>query len=458
MHLAVRPNLFQCLNEFRCPTEIRTLWIGAICIDQANVQERNQQVKEMGEIYAQAKLVRIWVGNPSSWTKELFGFLNSPLEDRALFWRSFNVSGILLGDAERETPLLQALLDVCSRGYWERAWILQEVMLSGSKVLHCGPYSTPWNIFCDALNSVSHSSAGPMRSELREKPVYRLSEIPNVPVSSSSDGWRKEATLEVLLEMYGEAACASLKDRVYALLSLAKDCTSDHPFPIDYAEDELVLLFRTIIFCKPKNPFKFASRLLQILGIDRANLRQRIHSHDQEIKLRQLQVELSTFYFGTTSEISTSAPEGQGCFRWTHVKRESVLEKLAARRMFQGPPHSSSNYSNIKMYQIEGSPIAILLTSIAEGEAITFIPVVIQQVRDIDEFEKEELNLYRSSETLYNASIKGGNSLFCIVVSLEPESFLWLLVESEKWVHIQQPWAEGRQRERQEYGEEAIYF
>jgi hypothetical protein len=53
-------------------------------------------------------------------------------------------------------------------------------------------------------------------------------------------------------------------------------------------------------------------------------------------------------------------------------------------------------------------------------DVIAFIPAVVQQVRDVWEFEKEELILYKSSGILYNASIIGGNSLFGIVLSVGP--------------------------------------
>ncbi|PMD21573.1 hypothetical protein NA56DRAFT_572091, partial [Hyaloscypha hepaticicola] len=65
LHFGVRPNLFHCLNELRHPTDVRTLWIDAISIDQTNVAERNHQVRSMDRIYSYASVVRIWLGAPS---------------------------------------------------------------------------------------------------------------------------------------------------------------------------------------------------------------------------------------------------------------------------------------------------------------------------------------------------------------------------------------------------------
>ncbi len=72
LHFAVRPNLFHCLNELRLPTDVRTIWIDAISIDRTNAAERNHQVRSMHMIYIHASVVRVWIGAPSSWTKELF--------------------------------------------------------------------------------------------------------------------------------------------------------------------------------------------------------------------------------------------------------------------------------------------------------------------------------------------------------------------------------------------------
>lgn len=39
------------------------LWIDAICINQQDILERNQQVNLMATIYQRATIVRVWLGN-----------------------------------------------------------------------------------------------------------------------------------------------------------------------------------------------------------------------------------------------------------------------------------------------------------------------------------------------------------------------------------------------------------
>jgi hypothetical protein len=60
--LLVTPNCASALKQLRPETKSRTLWIDSICIDQFNIEERNAQVKLMGEIYRGANMVLIWLG------------------------------------------------------------------------------------------------------------------------------------------------------------------------------------------------------------------------------------------------------------------------------------------------------------------------------------------------------------------------------------------------------------
>jgi hypothetical protein len=459
LQFAIRPNLFHCLNELRLPTDVQTLWIDAISIDQANVAERNHQVRSMDRIYTYASVVRIWLGAPSSWTKELFEFLNTTAAQQASLpshkRHSLKVEEMLLGESDRETPILRALVDICSRPYWERAWILQEVMLSGIKILHCGSYKAPWNVFYDVLKRLSEYTWEIERvfrlfKTLRSDYMSLSGVMSTAGLLSLAGRLKIQPTLEVLLEEYGESACTDIRDRVYALLSLAKDHTTEHFFPIDYAEDKCILFFRAIIFCKPRNHFDFASRLLRSLGLEKAAFQRYLQLNAGEIKSKQLEIQLSAYYIGNAADISFSSPDGTSCSGWKHVKKESVLGELMTHETVEGRPIQLTNCSHIKMYQIEGSPLGILLASTYDKDEVTFTPVIVQQVRSLDDSDEVALVLHKSSEKLHGVTVNSEDPLYDIGLSVQPESFLWLLIESEKWIDAQQPWKRAWQRQRAE--------
>ncbi|KAK8093705.1 hypothetical protein PG997_000390 [Apiospora hydei] len=59
--IKVTSNLYQALMQFRRDTTIRHLWIDALCIDQTNHDEKSQQIPLMGNIFAYADEVLVWL-------------------------------------------------------------------------------------------------------------------------------------------------------------------------------------------------------------------------------------------------------------------------------------------------------------------------------------------------------------------------------------------------------------
>jgi hypothetical protein len=62
--LWIRQNLWDFLQAARRRTEFqdKLFWIDAICIDQRSYVEWQQQVQQVGDIFAQANLVISWLG------------------------------------------------------------------------------------------------------------------------------------------------------------------------------------------------------------------------------------------------------------------------------------------------------------------------------------------------------------------------------------------------------------
>ena len=71
----VRENLWSALRHLRLESEPRLLWIDALCINQEDILERNQQVNQMGVIYSQARRVVVWLGQQNSSSTITFSLL-----------------------------------------------------------------------------------------------------------------------------------------------------------------------------------------------------------------------------------------------------------------------------------------------------------------------------------------------------------------------------------------------
>jgi Heterokaryon incompatibility protein (HET) len=73
--LGIRPNLASALRYLRYLDNTRVLWIDALCINQEDIEERNEQVKRMTNIYTLAHRVIAWLGEESNDSKHALSTL-----------------------------------------------------------------------------------------------------------------------------------------------------------------------------------------------------------------------------------------------------------------------------------------------------------------------------------------------------------------------------------------------
>ena len=78
--LRVTNSLFTALKRLRLEEDSRVLWADAVCIDQGNTLEKNEQVKLMSQIYARPKRVLIWLGDDMSGLEGLEDSIRTALE------------------------------------------------------------------------------------------------------------------------------------------------------------------------------------------------------------------------------------------------------------------------------------------------------------------------------------------------------------------------------------------
>jgi hypothetical protein len=69
--LHVTISLFTALRRLRKQDGARVLWADAVCINQADVAEKNRQVQLMSRIYAQPSSILIWLGDDTSGLEDL---------------------------------------------------------------------------------------------------------------------------------------------------------------------------------------------------------------------------------------------------------------------------------------------------------------------------------------------------------------------------------------------------
>ena len=124
--VAVNRNLHHALldlEEHASHFRAEYLWVDAICVDQATVPERDQQMQLMQDIYRGATIVFAYLGEADRHTAGIFRAISD--SQRSLETKDREVSKpALLVDVEDGARVLKA-------DYWQRTWIMQGTSIAG---------------------------------------------------------------------------------------------------------------------------------------------------------------------------------------------------------------------------------------------------------------------------------------------------------------------------------------
>lgn len=163
--LLVTPNCKAALERIRHETNTRSLWIDAVCINQEDKEERNQQVAAMTEIYGRATSVLMWIGEADNETQAAFKHIpilcklhEALLKDaNGYSWNHFDIRERddvqdLARDVMADQMAINGLTSLLSSEYFKRAWIFQEILIAGTRgLVMLGQHRCPWKTFKAAL-------------------------------------------------------------------------------------------------------------------------------------------------------------------------------------------------------------------------------------------------------------------------------------------------------------------
>jgi hypothetical protein len=106
----ITKSLDVALQRLRSPEKIQHIWADGICINQQNILERESQVKLMGLVYTQAKMVKIWLGPDTLHVaKKAFGLVEQ-----------FSLN---LANYRDITMDWSPLVELSSLEYFKRIWV-----------------------------------------------------------------------------------------------------------------------------------------------------------------------------------------------------------------------------------------------------------------------------------------------------------------------------------------------
>ncbi|KAE8445717.1 hypothetical protein EG329_012896 [Mollisiaceae sp. DMI_Dod_QoI] len=253
-------NLVSALRHLRFKYETRILWVDAICIDQANNLEREQQVGLMGSIYSMAECDLLWLGeDPHGYAGPAFELMTyvadvyddaydsddyeEPLraasEEAVSRWKNLPI----YLDEDKFKSLEKTLRDP---PVWQRIWIVQEIAVSQQVFIHFGSHHMSWDImesWDGAVARLPHPT-GPWPQGAGS--LYLTRSLAATRRTFKHSGV-KLPILDLWQDFRGFLA-TDPRDMIFALLGLADEesrlITADYSKPV---EEVLTMVARTII-------------------------------------------------------------------------------------------------------------------------------------------------------------------------------------------------------------------
>jgi hypothetical protein len=238
----VTENLFAALKALRSEAgKSRVIWVDAICINQAHIEERNQQVALMRTIYSKATQVVIWLGENSSLTgpacNSAKAFSEALEKDQCAFLSELSTSKPHGVEGNAAWAHIHTGL-FFTTPWFKRAWVVQEVFNARSALVQWGDFTIPWSVLlrindCLTKSKAKHGQMGHTTMPYVLSNIFRPDGVGNV------FSFTKEHDLDTLDIIVGgiDLGCSDPRDKIFSLIHLGRD-TDELPTEIrpDYTK------------------------------------------------------------------------------------------------------------------------------------------------------------------------------------------------------------------------------
>ena len=199
-------NLYRALVTLRA-IGVGRLWIDAISINQADLEEKGRQISLMSSIYRRAQDILAWTGPKDEKSDTVIEVI-----DR--YRQSTHYDGRMSGTD------LEAVRNFLRREYWTRVWIIQELVLPHSVVLHIGEHAIPWDHFETAFAWISMAA----KLQPADKPLFHS--VNNlIQLRRELSGTNKYGGIPLIraLRHTWMAKATETRDKIFGLLALVAD-------------------------------------------------------------------------------------------------------------------------------------------------------------------------------------------------------------------------------------------
>ncbi|KAK5107419.1 hypothetical protein LTR62_001280 [Meristemomyces frigidus] len=246
--LRITQSLYDALQRLRYADRVRRLWADAICINQADLDERSAQVSIMDQVYQQARAVPVWLGPAEESDALAFAAMALYLtdargDDAERIWHRLDAT--LRNDPhcprcfERfelvdnlAAEALLAIARVLQRSWFTRLWVVQETATSAylrdHATVYCSSHHISYLDLRDAARMIQSDAAprgmlrvaAPVPGDMLKQVVDLWSDIHSLSDWYADIEERAPNYLLRTLSAMSLRTCSNPSDRVYAVRAL----------------------------------------------------------------------------------------------------------------------------------------------------------------------------------------------------------------------------------------------
>ena len=224
----ITANLHSALKRLRGINVSKILWVDAICINQHDTAEKNEQVALMRDIYSSAKNVSIWLGEGFRNSRAAFRLMHDildakmmdelrGLEKRDLWDLNENHYNLPL----TTDPVWYDLFAIIQRPWFRRAWVIQELAMASEATIMCGEDTVSWEELDQVFKYLAAGGLALTFAPLALNHFLVLSHAREVAQSKST-----QSALPVLMR-HRQSLASDPRDKIFAFGGLCRASGDD---------------------------------------------------------------------------------------------------------------------------------------------------------------------------------------------------------------------------------------
>ncbi|WAO84731.1 HET domain-containing protein [Fusarium falciforme] len=227
----------RCLRHEKQPV---LLWADGVCINQSNETEKSEQIRLLPQVFQRATCVLVCLGSDSKGDSAMEALMQIRVHDTLATlgeeWpKDLAKIPKAWGKASIPPPDDPIWIDIgvlFERPWFERAWIIQELLVATSVRVICGKWMIDWNDLLAVIKIITRESRASLKQALG-KAQGKFIRFSTLAMLREREAKHERRPLLDLLEEFRDSKSSIDHDRFFCLLGLAID-GNNKDFVVDY--------------------------------------------------------------------------------------------------------------------------------------------------------------------------------------------------------------------------------